>query len=435
MRVKSILLLTLMAMLALPTASAWSKGPKEPKRPKKHVTVDDNGPADYTDIQTALDNAPRATRISVAPGTYGGFVVENRKNLKIERKGKRNEGLAIVTGAVLVSTYKGTLPLTIGVVDSTHIEISGFTVQAGLTDPFTIACFNSTGKIKNNEVYGNVGSSRPGNGIAAFGTSGRGTVTIEGNYIHSYGKIGILVNARYGEYDPDSSYEEADKNDYEPDGIHARIKKNIIVGTDFYPELGDASYDRVQDGIQIVGGGSADIENNDICGNGQSFGSDYSCNGILLVDSYKVRTKHNDIYDNWYGIHIELHRDPIHDYVSKTRLDHDNVEYNVTGIATSARIPSAIDVKHAKIRNNYLYGVLIADTDGILFDHCDIQENWWGLAAYGFKTLNPMAGFRHCSITGNGGLDVEQAWNTLVFEKVKYDTYSNFQESGILIEE
>jgi len=453
-------MLTLVVMLVLPTASAWSKAPKGHKAPKapkgpKHVTVDDDGPADYDNIQDAIDAAPRVTRISVAPGEYGGFVVENRKNLKIERKGKHDTSPVIVTGAVSVSTYKGTFPLTIGVVNSTHVEISGFTVEAASTDPFTIAYFNSTGKIKNNEVYGNTGSELPGNAIAAFGTSGHGTVTIEGNYVHDYGKIGILVNARrrpyFGDDDSDNFAEvEADKNEYEPDGIHARIKKNMILGTDFYPYLGYASYDRVQDGIQVVGGASADIEDNDISGNFQSTDSEFSCDGILLVDAYKVKTKHNNIRDNWYGIHIQQHRIPIQDYISETKLEHDNIEYNVFGIAASSLIPGDIHVKHAKIKYNYWYGIRIDDTDGILFDHCDIQENWSGLLALGWGSYDtiadyPAAAFTHCNITNNLDTDVANLSHTLVFEKVEYDRYFNDSleyylqtnflfEDGILIE-
>ena len=221
-------MLTLVAMLILPATGAWAKGPKEPKGPKgpkgpKHITVDDDRPADYADIQAAIDSEPDGTEIRVAPGTYNGFLVDGRHNLKIEGEGKHNKGDVIVTGSVSAATYKGTFPLTIGVKDSTKIEITGLTVQAGLTDPFTIAYFNSTGKVKNNEVSGNTGSSRPGNAIAVFGSSSPGTasVTIESNFIHHYGKIGILVNSRTGSYT--SSYGE-NKEEYADGGIHDERK-------------------------------------------------------------------------------------------------------------------------------------------------------------------------------------------------------------------
>ena len=92
-----------------------------------------------------------------------------------------------------------------------------------------------------------------------------------------------------------------------PDGIHAKIKKNVIVGTDF------ADYYRVQDGIQINWGGSADIEDNDISRNFQTVvptidnpsGLTYwTCSGILLYGAHEVKAKHDDIYNNGRGITI-----------------------------------------------------------------------------------------------------------------------------------
>lgn len=416
MKVKSIVMLTLVTILALPATGAWAKGkgPKKPKGPK-HVTVNADGSADYADIQTAVDDVPDGTRIRVEPGTYSGFVVEGRRNLKIEAKGKHHEAEVVVSGSVSPPTYRGTNSLTIGVIDSTKIEISGLKVEAGLADWFTIAYFNSTGKIKNSEVSGNTDSANPGNGIAAFGISSPGTVTIENNYVHGYGKIGILVNS----WDPVAG-------NYVPGGMHARVKKNVIVGTDF------ADYWRVQDGIQVTFGGSADIEDNDISRNFQSetdqYGYTYrTCDGILLYDAHHVKTKHNDIYDNQRGITIRH-------AVGEAKLEHDKIEDNLHGIDSYTEETSAITVKHAKVKYCW-YGARIWDTDGILFDHCHIEENGYGIWAIGSGYDLTAAGFTHCHIIKNLEADVWQAYNTLVFQKVKYDTYVNWLDTGVLVED
>lgn len=383
------------------------------------VTVDDDGPADYTDIQVAIDSEPDGTKIKVQPGTYGGFVVDNRNDLKIE--GKNKDGDVIVTESVSVPTYRDTYSLTIGVVDSTKIEIKKLTVLAGNTDPFTIAYFNSTGKVKENDVGGNTGNVNPGNGIAAFGISSPGEVKIEKNHVHDYGKVGILVNS----WDEDSGV-------FVPGGIYAKIKDNTIVGTDF------ADYFRVQDGIQVNYGGSAKIEKNDISGNFQTgtytdpetdldySGSYWSCDGILLFDAYEVETKHNKIYNNQMGITIQK-------YVNNAKLEHDDINNNQYGIYTWNWIPSTIEVKHAKIKEND-YGLRNWDTNGIVFDHCHIEKNEFGIFASAWSTENPTATFNHCKIKKNLDTDVTHGRNTLVFHKTKYNTYVNIGE-GVLIED
>ncbi len=371
------------------------------------IIVDDDDPAaDYSDIQDAIDNEPDGSRIKVMPGTYLGFVVDARDDLKIEAIG---EGGAIVTGSVQVSTYRATDSLTIGVVDSTDIEITNFTVQAGDTDPFTIAYFDSTGKVKHNDVGGNTDNANPGNAIAAFGISSPGTVEIKHNDVHDYGKIGILVNS----WDPGAG-------DFVPSGIHAEITHNTITGTDF------ADYYRVQDGIQVTYGGSADIEQNDISGNFQSGGSRWTCDGIMAYDADQVKTKGNEVYNNQMGIAIQK-------YVNNAELTHDKIEQNEWGIYTWNWIPSVIEVKHAKITEND-YGWVNWDTDGIVFEHCKLQENIWGMYASASSTVNPVATFNHCDITKNTDIDVEHDSNTLVFNKTKYDTYANYG-GGVLIED
>lgn len=398
---------------------------------KKHcpkgikLVVDAAGSGDFTDIQSAIYAALDGDKIEVMPGTYSGFSVRGKKCLKIEgKKGKKAKSEnVIVTGSVSVSTYRGTYNTTIGVVDSTDIEISHFIVQAGYTDPFSIAYFNSTGKVKHNEVSGNTGNPNPGNGIAAFGITYPGTVKIEHNYIHDYGKIGILVNS----WDPSAKA-------YVPGGIHAKIKHNIIVGTDF------ADYYRVQDGIQVTYGGSADIEHNDISGNFQTGtytdpdtgkeynGSYWTCDGIMFYDAHEVKTKKNKLYNNQIGIAIQK-------YVYDVKLEDDDIKDNEWGLYTWNWVPSIIVVKKAKIKENE-YGWFNFDTDGIVFEHCHLEKNTYGLYTTGSSTTNPSATFNHCKITKNTDYDVLQGPvpNTLVFFKTKYDTYYNYG-GGILIED
>lgn len=365
-----------------------------------------NGP--YFDIQSAIDAALDGDWIDVMPGTYKGFIVDGRNCLKIEAKTKKSE-IVIVNESVSVTTYRDTYLLTIGVVESTDIEISHFTVQAGNKDPHTIAYFNSTGKVKHNDVGGNTGNANPGNGIAAFGISSPGTVIIEHNYVHDYGKIGILVNS----WDPGIK-------SYVPGGIHAEIKHNTIVGTDF------AGYYRVQDGIQVTYGGNADIEHNDISGNFQTGGSYWTCDGIMLYDAHQVKTKKNKLYNNKMGIAIQK-------YVNDVKLEDDDIKENEWGIYTWNWVPSAIEVKHAEIKENE-YGWVNWDTDGIVFDHCKLEKNEIGMYASAWSTVNPTATFNHCKITKNTVTDVEHDSNTLIFHKTKYDTYVNYG-GGILIED
>ncbi len=392
---------------------------KDCPKGKKLVVDFDKGP--YFDIQSAINAALDGDKIEVMPGTYGGFIVDGKKCLKIKgKRPKKDDGssdgkshddgpkIVIVTGSVSVSTYRGTYSLTIGVVDSTDVEISNLTVQAGYTDPFTIAYFNSTGKVKNNDVGGNTGNSNPGNGIAAFGITSPGTVKIEHNDVHDYGKISILV----------SSWD-LGIGAYVSGGIHAKIKRNTIIGTDF------AVPSRVQDGIQVTYGGNADIEHNDISANSITGGSYWTCDGLLLYDAHQVTTKKNKIYNNDYGITIQK-------YVTDAKLKDDDITDNGWGIYTWNWVPSIIEVKKAKIKENE-YGWVNWDTDGIVFDHCKLKKNEVGMYASAYLTVNPTATFNHCKITKNTVTDVEHDSNTLIFHKTKYDTYVN-NGGGILIE-
>jgi hypothetical protein len=359
----------------------------------------------FITIQYAINAASDGDTIEVMPGTYPGFQVLSRRCLKIRAKPKKSQNV-IVNGSVTVPTYRGPYKTTIGVVDSTEIEISDFIVTAGITDPLTIAYFNSTGKVEHNSVSGNTGNANPGNGIAAFGIISPGTVEIEHNYIYDYGKIGILVNSWNGYISV-------------PGGIHAEIKHNTIVGTDF------ADLNRVQDGIQVTYGGSADIEDNNISGNFQTGGSYWTCDGIMAYDAHQVRTKENKIYNNQMGIAIQY-------YVYDAKFDHDDLEDNEWGLYTWNWVQSTIEVTHAKIKGNE-YGWVNWDTNGIVFGHCDLEKNMFGLYASAYSTTNPTAYFNHCNITKNTDTDVMHESNTLIFFKTKYDTYINLG-GGILIE-
>ncbi|MCJ7617967.1 MAG: hypothetical protein MUO43_15665 [Desulfobacterales bacterium] len=400
------------------------------QKKRKKVTVDDDGPADYPDIQAALAdvfNVPDGTDIEVMPGTYAGFIVDGRYDLKIKgKKGKKDDlnPEVIVTGSLLANTYRGDILLTIGVIDSIKIEISNFTVFAGNTDPHTIAYFNSTGKVKDNDVSGNTGNANPGNSIAVVGITSPGTVEVEHNFIHNYGKIGIWVNS----WDKTAGVSV-------PSGIYAEIKHNTIVGTDF------ADYYRVQDGIQVIAGASAKIEDNNISLNFQTDGSYWTCDAILIQEAFEVETKKNKIYDNQMGITIQT-------YVTYAKLEDDDIEYNEWGIYTWNPVPSTIEVKKANCQYNE-YGWVNWDTDGIVFEHCDLEKNMNGLNTNTYELLATTATFNHCKITKNTEYDViqgpDQYWyynpnpiwvtgrsNTLIFNKTKYDTYSN-EGGGILI--
>ena len=181
----------------------------------------------------------------------------------------------------------------------------------------------------------------------------------------------------------------------------------------------------MQDGIQVTYGGSAKIEKNDILNNFQTGGSYWTCDGTLLYDAHEVETKHNKIYNNRMGITIQ-------NYVNNAKLDHDDINNNERGIYTCNSIPSTIKVKHAKIKENY-YGLVNRGTDGIVFDHCYIEKNAFGIYASALGTENPTATFNHCKIKKNIDTDVTHYLNTLVFHKTKYDTYVNYGE-GVLIE-
>jgi hypothetical protein len=74
------------------------------------------------------------------------------------------------------------------------------------------------------------------------------------------------------------------------------------------------------------------------------------------------------------------------------------------------------------------------ETDFIVFEHCHIEKNETGISTQGIFTAYSIATFKHCNITKNTLIDVEYAYYTLMFEKVKYDTYDNWQNTGLLIE-
>ncbi|MBW2021183.1 MAG: right-handed parallel beta-helix repeat-containing protein, partial [Deltaproteobacteria bacterium] len=154
--------------------------------------------------------------------------------------------------------------------------------------------------------------------------------------------------------------------------------------------------------------------------------SRWTCDGIMLYDAEEVETKHNKIYDNDYGIAIQK-------YVNYAKLEHDDIKNNGWGIYTYNWIASTILVKHAKIKENE-YGWINWDTDGITFEKCHIEKNEVGFYASAWSTTNPTAVFSDCKIVKNTVMDVEHDSNTLIFTKVKYDTYLN-NGGGVLIED
>ena len=92
------------------------------------ITVDDSGGKDYTNIQTAIDNASASDTIHVSNGTYNEYVALNSKNLVIESEFANTSDLADVIATVINSAGSGNNPpfSTYMTNDSTYFN--GFTL-------------------------------------------------------------------------------------------------------------------------------------------------------------------------------------------------------------------------------------------------------------------------------------------------------------------
>ena len=358
----------------------------EKKRNK--VTVDDDGPADYSSIQAAIDGEPDGTDIEVMPGTYSGFIVNGRSDLKIkgvkDKKSKKNDSspVSVMSKPELIIDEKGgdcasvglwgeyPIPggrctLSVAIIDSINIDCDGIKVDCSdhpivSENSFGIACIESSVKVKNCEITGNTifPHSRS---IGVFGTNSVGTVIIEQNYIHSYGEKGIFVDAT----DPETG-------EFIPGGCHAVIKGNYIEGTAL------VTPNRLQLGIVVKNGASATITDNIIEGNRTTGGSDYLSAGLQVVNAFNVETNKNEYTNNQVGIAIGQ-------YVDYALFNGDYISSNDWGIYIWVPIPSTIEVKKTLFENNrfgtyckYTAGLVFEDNevvgceeDGLVLNNCD----------------------------------------------------------------
>lgn len=137
-------------------------------------TVDDNGPADFSSIQAAIDAASDGDTILVSPGTYtssNSSVVEIQgKSLTVESVGGKSQTFLDGENVRRVLTVK----------DSPGTTLNGFTIMRGMANPFG-------GGIHSDQSTLTIAHSTVGNCTATYGAGMLATnssVTLAGTTFH-----------------------------------------------------------------------------------------------------------------------------------------------------------------------------------------------------------------------------------------------------------
>jgi len=347
-------------------------------------TVDDDGNAEYTKIQDAIDNATEGDTIRVWEGTYYENVVvnktvslvgngseettidggENEYVVRVEAEESEISSLRIIRG------YYGIYLAT-----SHSNKISNNTIEnntRGLSGSSSSSFFTNNTIQKNqgygiyivgdnNELSKNVVKNHPGHAMSIYG----GPTIITNNTVLNNGAYGIELIG-------DSSLISRNCVSNNRFGIRSAgdsntVKKNVITGNNLTGISLGGSYSNItenlinnttRDGISIGGsyntisentiennmingiyvssGSYTDIMNNTIRANSES--------GLYLIYSDSNNIEENSIVDNKEGIHLEARSDA---NIAKNNEIAGNTQYGINA-------------------NIYQYNVINA------------EDNWWG---------------------------------------------------------
>lgn len=135
------------------------------------ITVDDDGPADFNNIQAAINDSNDGNVIIVAEGTYRENISFNGKKIKLISE----EG---PYGATIDGSWRGTV-VSIG----SDATVTGFRITNGEGGcSGGICCNGSNIEISGNLIEGNEGDPGEGGGIACYGGT---NITINENIIRN----------------------------------------------------------------------------------------------------------------------------------------------------------------------------------------------------------------------------------------------------------
>jgi hypothetical protein len=158
------LFVTLMCLLPILTSQA------------KIITVDDNGPADFDNIQDAIYSSENDDTVIVKPGTYNQRIFFNSKAITLTSENPDDPG---VVQSTIITTSSG-YGVTFDFGEGNRSVLTGFTITGG-----GVNCFNGTSPIISKNVIRDCG----GDGIR--GDQDNAEPFISGNTISSNIGCGI----------------------------------------------------------------------------------------------------------------------------------------------------------------------------------------------------------------------------------------------------
>jgi len=306
--------------------------------------------AGYTTIQAAVNAAAPGDQINVCPGTYTEQVTIPAGKDNIRLRSTRRWEAVIKAPAVMVPDPFPNLAFTIvRIADAQNVTILGFTItgpgpggcgtlhygvrvdSAGSADILG----NHITQIRDNPLSGCQ------NGVAIL--VGRqadlttGSARIVGNVIDNYQKNGPTVSNT---------------------GSQAEIGHNRVLGIG--PTVLIA-----QNGIQVSGGATAEIEHNFVSGHIYTPQTVVST-GILLFQSGEVLADHNTLTANDVGIYSFL--------TSGSSTEHNDVRASTfDGIALDSETASVAE--HNKVRENDGPGISLYSSQTSTVDHNKVEDN------------------------------------------------------------
>ncbi|MHC4149944.1 MAG: hypothetical protein ACYSR5_10720, partial [Planctomycetota bacterium] len=93
------------------------------------ITVDDDGPADFNTIQTAIDDANDGDTVSVFEGTYYEAIDFGGKGITLRSTDANDSG--VVSGTIIDGNNPSSNTVRFATVEDANSIISGFTITGG----------------------------------------------------------------------------------------------------------------------------------------------------------------------------------------------------------------------------------------------------------------------------------------------------------------
>jgi len=300
----------------------------------KDITVGTCDGGGFPTIQAAVTAASPGDHIRVCPGTYVEQVTvpAGKDNLTLESQKPLQ---AIIQAPPAMTSPKAILRVS----GAQNVTIRQFTIQGpgdGPCDSIEYGVRVDSGgsaTIEKNHIThirdAPFGGCQNGNAVqvgrAAESTTG--SATVKDNTIDDYQKTGVVVSNN---------------------GSSATVQNNTIQG------VGPTAL-IAQNGVQVSGGATGSVKNNDISGNvytPQTFVS----TGVLLFSPGAVTVENNNVHDNDVNVY---------DFLSSTAVSIKNNEtYGGTFDGFDVVSSSGATLENNKAHDNLFDGVYLSDTAG-----------------------------------------------------------------------